>query len=83
MEIWKSYVSSLDELPPQDRSRITSAIGSVRIALGLRHWIAHGRYWVLTRDVRSFQPAAVARMVDQLYAALTEAARAGNLKPFT
>jgi len=46
-------------------------ISNFRDALRLRHWLAHGRYWVLTLGRNSYAPDDIYRTVHELLAAIS------------
>ena len=84
MDAWKDQVSllSLSGLPQADRDRFLTNIGRFKEVLTVRHWVAHGRYWELKRNIGSYPPATVARMVTSLYVALRDVASYGGLAAF-
>jgi hypothetical protein len=67
MEAWKGQVAACAQ---GERAHILTAIGKLKELLPLRHWVAHGRYFELSRSVSSYPPSTVANYIDGLYAAL-------------
>jgi hypothetical protein len=82
VDAWKTYIGSLTDLENVDRARLLTAIGQFRNLLGLRHWVAHGRYWDLQRGVEHYPPADAADMISELYDALRRAASYRSLMSF-
>ncbi|WP_295991100.1 hypothetical protein [Rugamonas sp.] len=82
IDAWKDYAATLKTMRQQDRDRILTGIGGLKDALRVRHWLAHGRYWTLKKNLASYPPAAVARTIGTLYNALNEIAALGRLSPF-
>jgi hypothetical protein len=82
MDAWKNHVGTLTGLSQKERDRILTAIGGFRDVLRVRHWVAHGRYWQLQRDIGSYPPATVAQTVTALYVALREIANHGGQMAF-
>lgn len=82
MDAWKNHVGTLTGLSQKERDRILTAIGGFKDVLRVRHWVAHGRYWQLRRDIGSYPPATVAQTVTSLYIALREIASHGGQMAF-
>jgi hypothetical protein len=70
MDAWKTRVASVPGLTDLERDRIRSAIGKLKAVLPIRHWIAHGRYFELNRDIKTHPPILVANAIEALYQAL-------------
>lgn len=69
LEAWKQFIHQAN-LSSADRDQTLSAIGGLKEILPIRHWVAHGRYWNLKRDIKSFPPVSVATRLGKLYDAL-------------
>lgn len=82
LDAWKNHVGTLTNLSPRERSRILTAIGGLKDVLRVRHWVAHGRYWQLNRNIESYPPTTVAQTATSLYAALREVANYSGLMAF-
>jgi hypothetical protein len=72
IDVWKDHVTAIDNLSEHDRARIRTAIGRLKDALPLRHWVAHGRYFQLRRPIGAYPPSTVAAVVAALYTVLSE-----------
>jgi hypothetical protein len=70
LEAWKQHINNSAQIPSSDKSRMLSRIGAFKNALILRHWVAHGRSWNLTRALSDFEAVTLARTVEDLYATL-------------
>lgn len=82
MDAWKDYVGSLATMSKAEKDRIRGAIGELKTVLDIRHWVAHGRYWQLKRDVNCYPPVTVARTIIALYAAMRDVAVRSGVKVF-
>lgn len=79
---WKWYIQNSSNISSSDRKRMIENIGEFKQLLSIRHWVAHGRYWTLKRNIKSYPPSSVAKAIEDLHQALADAVRHGNLGPF-
>lgn len=82
MDAWKAFVGTLTSLPQKEIAQLKTHIGNLKDVLNIRHWVAHGRYWELTRGPQAYPPTTVAKVAKDLYKALANAASAGNATTF-
>ena len=82
LDEWKRYIQNEPNIPVADRDRMIGDIGKYKELLPIRHWVGHGRYWLLQRAIKSYPPPSVARAIENLHGALAKAAGHGNLAPF-
>ena len=58
-------------------------IGNWATALDIRHWVAHGLYWQLTKQITGSTVADIASATEALVGSLQELALIeGGLRPF-
>lgn len=82
VDAWKAYLAAAPGVPDKARKQLANAIGRFKEILGLRHWVAHGRYWEPVHQIGSYPPVLVARHVNALYDALREIASYGKVMDF-
>ena len=81
LEAWKTY-ARMHLTQSAQIDTCVDGIGNWASALDIRHWVAHGRYWQLTRRITSSTVADIATATDSLVRSLQELARIGGLRPF-
>lgn len=81
LEAWKTYARM--HLTPSDQVDVcVISLGNWATALDIRHWVAHGRYWQLTRQITGSMVADIARATEAMVGSLQALARIGGLRPF-
>lgn len=82
---WKLYANSIDTtvLSQLYKSRILNDIGEFKALLDIRHWAAHGRYWQLKRNIKSYPPAMAAKKIQAIIDALNELTKLGGISAVT
>jgi len=58
LEIWKKHI--------QPSRVVSKTIGELKGTLKYRHWLAHGRYWVLKADHTSYDYETVYGLAEQI-----------------
>jgi len=82
VDAWKAYIGSINLPVRADRARLLASVGRFKNLLGVRHWVAHGRYWRIQRGIEHFPPDVAAGVVEDLYIALRAAAGLEGLPSF-
>lgn len=76
LDAWKSSANEAGD------STLVAAIGRFHELLAFRHWVAHGRYWLLKQNVAYVTSAQASSVVEKLQSALQDFCDRQGWPPF-
>lgn len=85
LDRWKDYIRNQNNavIPKSSADRFVHQIGEFKQCLMLRHWLAHGRYWVPTVSPTGYPPQITLRIIQRMFLALDTTAQMTGLPKFS
>ncbi|SAI39245.1 Uncharacterised protein [Bordetella ansorpii] len=79
VDAWKAFLHTVEGASLAERSRWAGRVGQFKSVLNLRHWVAHGRYWMLPPHLATWSLTEIAKVVQDMFQALNDAADRARL----